>query len=118
MKAPIGKVELEQKPASELGLEARIRERLELHEAKAWDALARYKFERFGYHAAAWVQHAQLLEPAPPNPFRSAVKLARIDSWPTRAGRPADRIDRIDELLEVLSPLWTATVCRCGSRSE
>jgi hypothetical protein len=32
-------------------------------ERKAWDALARYKFWMFGYHAAAWIKYNDLLRP-------------------------------------------------------
>ena len=46
---------------------------------KALDALGRYKFEMFGYHASAWVKYNQLLPRVhrEPNPFRNLVKLAR-----------------------------------------
>ena len=48
-------------------------------ELKAWDSLARYKFEMFGYHASAWVKYNQLLPRAHKlgNPFKRAVDLAR-----------------------------------------
>ena len=48
-------------------------------ERKAWDSLSRYKFEMFGYWASAWVKYNQLMpkEQKLPNPFKSAVHLAR-----------------------------------------
>jgi len=49
-------------------------------ERKAWDALARYKFWMFGYHAAAWIKYNDLLRPGEGrarNPFRDLVLLAR-----------------------------------------
>jgi len=48
-------------------------------EVKAWDSLARYKFEMFGYWASAWVKFNQLLPKShkAANPFKRAVHLAR-----------------------------------------
>ena len=48
-------------------------------ERKAWDSLARYKFEMFGYHASAWVKYNQLLPKLlrSRNVFKRAVELAR-----------------------------------------
>lgn len=57
------------------------RERLEAHrddaERKAWQSLARYKFQMFGYWAAIWVHLNQICDVRKPNPFSGAVKLAR-----------------------------------------
>jgi hypothetical protein len=49
---------------------------------KALDALGRYKFEMFGYHASAWVKYNQLMPKRYKlgNPFREFVKLARGES--------------------------------------
>ncbi len=46
---------------------------------KAWDALARYKFEMFGYWASSWVKFNQALPRGlrVGNPFKRAVDLAR-----------------------------------------
>ncbi len=46
---------------------------------KAWDALARYKYWMFGYHAAQWVLLNALLPKGSrqPNPFRPLVTIAR-----------------------------------------
>lgn len=46
-------------------------------EAKAWDALARYKFQMFGYWAAIWVHLNRVGDFKRPNPFRRLVKEAR-----------------------------------------
>ncbi len=47
-------------------------------EAKAWDAMSRYKFWMFGYWAARWVAMNRLLNTGrQTNPFRSLVDLAR-----------------------------------------
>ena len=58
-----------------------LRERLtfELAEAerKAFDALARYKFQMFGYWAAIWVHLNHLDGGKRPSPFRSLVRAAR-----------------------------------------
>jgi hypothetical protein len=48
-------------------------------EKKAWDNLGRYKFNNFGYWAAAWIHYNQLMpkEQKLGNPFISLVKMAR-----------------------------------------
>lgn len=48
---------------------------------KALDALGRYKFERFGYWAAAWVQINRLLPARAKarSPFKHLVKAANAD---------------------------------------
>lgn len=53
-------------------------------ERKAWDALARYKFWMFGYHAAAWVQMNRVGGFKQPNPWRGLVQFVR-----DRKGRAA-----------------------------
>jgi hypothetical protein len=45
-------------------------------ERKAWDSLARYKFQMFGYWAAIWVHLNRLIGDRADNPFRDVVKLA------------------------------------------
>ncbi len=57
-------------------------ERMDEAETKALDSLARYKFERFGYWASAWVRYNRLavemgiFEKKRPNPFRFLVNSA------------------------------------------
>jgi len=46
-------------------------------ESKAWDSLARYKFQMFGYWAAIWVHLNKLSGRNEANPWRSLVKQAR-----------------------------------------
>ena len=46
-------------------------------EAKAWDSLARYKFQMFGYWAAIWVHMNRLCAEKKPSPFTSLVRNAR-----------------------------------------
>ena len=46
-------------------------------EIKAVDALARYKFQMFGYHAAIWVNLNRIGGFKHPNPFKFAVDAAR-----------------------------------------
>lgn len=46
-------------------------------EAKAWDALGRYKFWMFGYFAARWVYVNRLSGARQRNPFLPLVQLAR-----------------------------------------
>jgi len=51
-------------------------------EAKAIDALARYKFQMFGYWAAIWVHLNRIEGKSRPNPFKHLVKAAK--STPTK----------------------------------
>lgn len=46
-------------------------------EAKAWDALGRYKFQMFGYWAAIWVHLNRIGGFNNPNPWRELVMTAR-----------------------------------------
>lgn len=46
-------------------------------ERKAIDALARYKFWMFGYHAADWVKINRRLGGKRPSPFKALVLAAR-----------------------------------------
>lgn len=57
--------------------EERLKKDLEEAEKKAWDALARYKFQMFGYWAAIWVHLNRVGAFKLPNPFKDAVALAR-----------------------------------------
>ena len=59
--------------------EITIRQAMATAQTKAWDALSRYKFWMFGYHAAQWVLLNQLF-PArqrQPNPWLPLVRIAR-----------------------------------------
>jgi len=57
-------------------MEAKIAAELLEAETKAWDALARYKFQMFGYWAAIWVHLNRLEGKRRPNPFKGLVKAA------------------------------------------
>lgn len=46
-------------------------------EKQAFNALARYKFQMFGYWAAIWVHLNRIGNFKRPNPFREFVQLAR-----------------------------------------
>ena len=52
-------------------------EELDIAERKAWDSLARYKFQMFGYWAAIWVHLNRLSGAKRANPWRELVKTAR-----------------------------------------
>lgn len=54
-----------------------IRDAMKKSEAAAWSALARYKFERFGYHAWTWVNLNRLLAKRRPSPFHDLVRWTR-----------------------------------------
>lgn len=51
---------------------------LDAAEAKAWDALARYKFMMFGYWAAIWVHQNRVGRFRRPNPWLQLVQVARV----------------------------------------
>lgn len=53
---------------------------MEEAEAKAWKALAGYKFEMFGYWASTWVSLNHLDDVRRGNPFKQLVVQARYDT--------------------------------------
>lgn len=56
---------------------ANILAELDVAEAKAWDSLARYKFQMFGYWSAIWVHLNRVGEFKRPNPWADLVHVAR-----------------------------------------
>ena len=62
---------------SEVSLILDIRDGMDRAERLAWSALARYKFERFGYYASAWVNLNRLLHKRRPSPFHELVSWTR-----------------------------------------
>lgn len=54
-----------------------LKTEMDLAEAKAWDALKRYKFWMFGYWAAIWVHLNRIGNFKQPNPWRELVLLAK-----------------------------------------
>ena len=58
-------------------LEKALANELDDAERKALDALARYKFQMFGYWAAIWVHLNRLEGNHRPSPFTGLVKAAR-----------------------------------------
>jgi hypothetical protein len=61
---------------------------LEVAETKAWDALARYKFQMFGYWAAIWVHLNRIGDFRRPNPWAALVASARVQRAGPRAPLP------------------------------
>lgn len=61
-----------------MDIQQKIQQELDEAERKAVDALARYKFQMFGYWAAIWVHLNRISGSKRPNPFRSLVTAARI----------------------------------------
>jgi hypothetical protein len=57
--------------------EQRLNAELDEAQAKAWDALSRYKFQMFGYWAAIWVHLNRISDQKRPNPWRDLVLTAR-----------------------------------------
>lgn len=62
-----------------------IKDALEEAERKAWKALAGYKFQMFGYHAAVWVTLNRIGQFRRRNPFKELVQLAgrtlKVEGW-------------------------------------
>ena len=58
-------------------LSARLEADLDEAEEKAWDSLARYKFQMFGYWSAIWVHLNRVGAFGRPNPWRELVHVAR-----------------------------------------
>lgn len=56
---------------------AELLHELEVAEAKAWDSLARYKFQMFGYWAAIWVHLNRIGGFKRANPWAGLVRDAR-----------------------------------------
>ena len=54
-----------------------LSEEMDVAELKALDALARYKFQMFGYWAAIWVHLNRISGLKRPSPFKDLVKVAR-----------------------------------------
>lgn len=54
-----------------------IRFELDNAERKAWDSLARYKFQMFGYWAAIWVHLNRIGEFKRANPWQPLVLVAK-----------------------------------------
>jgi hypothetical protein len=54
-----------------------LRAEIDSAERKAWDSLARYKFQMFGYWAAIWVHLNRISGENRPNPFKNIVKMAK-----------------------------------------
>lgn len=67
----------------------RLIQELEEAETKAWDSLARYKFQMFGYWAAIWVHLNRIGGFKRPNPWKDLVSHAR-GARPQPQKRPAD----------------------------
>ena len=62
---------------------SRFEHELDEAERKAFQALARYKFQMFGYHAAIWVHLNRISGAGRENPFRALVHAARHQLNPT-----------------------------------
>lgn len=62
---------------SEISLQNKLLHELDDAEAKAWDALARYKFWMFGYYAGRWVYLNRVAQTKRSNPWKPLVDIAR-----------------------------------------
>jgi hypothetical protein len=63
---------------------------------KAFDSLARYKFQMFGYHAAIWVYLNRISLDKQPNPFSVLVGMARA----SKGTDPRQLSDDVQETME------------------
>lgn len=59
-----------------------LHDEITIAEAKAWDSLARYKFQMFGYWAAIWVHLNRISGERRPSPFSGLVEAARQRNAP------------------------------------
>ncbi len=50
---------------------------IDIAERKAWDSLAHYKFQMFGYWAAIWVHLNRISGSKRKNPWKGLVRIAR-----------------------------------------
>jgi hypothetical protein len=55
----------------------RLEAELDEAEAKAWESLARYKFQMYGYWVGVWVHLNRIAGGKRPNPWRGLVDIAR-----------------------------------------
>jgi hypothetical protein len=65
--------------AEQMKIEEKGKMDLEQAEARAWDALARSRFEMFGYWAAIWCHLNRTGDFKQPNPFKKLVQSARLN---------------------------------------
>lgn len=63
---------------------AELAKELQVAEDKAWDSLARYKFQMFGYWAAIWVHLNRIGGFKRPNPWADLVRASRERAPDTR----------------------------------
>ena len=68
---------------------AELAHELDVAEAKAWDSLAKYKFQMFGYWAAIWVHLNRIGGFKRPNPWKGLVAAAR-DHQPSAEVQPME----------------------------
>ena len=61
-------------------IHAELLQELDVAEQKAWDSLARYKFQMFGYWAAIWVHLNRIGNFRRPNPWAGLVSAAKTHS--------------------------------------
>jgi len=59
-----------------MNLRSKLQAEMAEAERKAWDSLARYKFQMFGYWCAIWVHLNRVGEFKHPNPWAALVKQA------------------------------------------
>ncbi len=58
-------------------MEEKIIAEMEEAERKAWEALARYKFQVFGYWSGIWIHLNRISGLKKPNPWKGLVQFAR-----------------------------------------
>lgn len=74
-------------------IHAMLAAELDEAEAKAWDALGRYKFQMFGYWAAIWVHLNRIGGFKRPNPWKALVMEARQVAERPAVPKPADLLN-------------------------
>ncbi len=75
---------------------ASLKQKLDLAEVRAWDALGGYKFMMFGYWAAIWVHLNRIGGFSKANPWRELVYLARARNGEGPVATIAGRARRLN----------------------
>jgi hypothetical protein len=73
------------RPSTTTDIHDRLAHELEESERRAWDSLAKYKFQMFGYWAAIWVHLNRVGGFRHPNPFKKKLVQAARDEQAVRA---------------------------------
>lgn len=98
-------------------LETKLADAMTEAEHKAWDSLARYKFQMFGYWAAIWVHLNRISGAKRSNPFRLLVANAREAIGPHHAQNDCELLS--SPITSIAGPSLLPNECGyCGEPCE